>query len=92
MNYDGVEIKVTHFDGGRDAYTSGLPEDCYPAEPWEIEWEWNTGSEEANELLDKLMTDSMRESIDQSLYEQMIEEAKDAKDEYAISRFEESRL
>ena len=34
----------------------------------------------------------MRESIDESLYEQMVEDAKEARDEYAISRFEESRL
>jgi len=92
MNYDGVEIKVTHFDGGRPAQISGPPENCYPEDPWEIEWEWDTGSEETNELLEKLMSDSMRESIDESLYEQMVEDAKEARDEYAISRFEESRL
>lgn len=39
--YDGYDVwvKITHFEPEVPAYTSGLPEDCYPAEGGIIEFE-----------------------------------------------------
>jgi len=34
-----VTVQVTSLTGGTPGYTSGLPENCYPAEPLEAEYE-----------------------------------------------------
>ena len=34
-----LDIDVIDFTGGLDAYTCGLPEDCYPSEPAEVTFE-----------------------------------------------------
>ena len=39
FNGEDLDILVTYFYGGCDAYTRGLPEDCYPAENPEVEIE-----------------------------------------------------
>ena len=35
-----IPITITTYHPGRPAYTSGLPENCYPEEPGELEWEY----------------------------------------------------
>lgn len=39
MNGDMVYVEVTYFCGGQAAKTWGRPEDCYPEEPAEIEFD-----------------------------------------------------
>jgi hypothetical protein len=34
-----VTVDVSHYDAGRPAQTYGLPEDCYEAEPEEVEFD-----------------------------------------------------
>jgi hypothetical protein len=34
-------VTVSYFDPGRPGRLSGPPEDCYPDDPWEIEFEPN---------------------------------------------------
>lgn len=36
-------VEVDNYYPGTPAYTSGLPEDCYPEELSEIEWHADTG-------------------------------------------------
>ena len=40
VQYDGedFEIEITHFTKGCPAQLYGLPENCYPAEPDEVEY------------------------------------------------------
>jgi hypothetical protein len=39
INGDMYTVEVTYFAGGRPAKTWGIPEDCYPEEPAEIEFD-----------------------------------------------------
>jgi len=91
--YQGVPINIINFYGGCDAKISGPPEDCYPAEDAEIEWKWDTGDDAINKLLNNLIADNGKyyAIIDQNLFDQVIENAQDEKDERAISEYEDRK-
>ena len=67
-------ISVTHFSGGCDAYVSGLPENCYPAEAPELEWKAATGDDDMDYLINNLGEKELT-SIEEQLVAQIIEEA-----------------
>lgn len=66
-----LEIEVTDFHGGCDAYLSGLPEDCYPGEPSEVEFiakldgeEFDIPSHLFDQAYDKVLPLAEQEAVD----------------------------
>ena len=66
-----LDINVTTFNPGRPAQLFGPPEECYPDEPWEIEWELEhcDDSEFVYEAIEN--NRDWQESIEEQLYEQL---------------------
>ena len=58
-----VDVEVTYFKPFIKGYYDGLPEDCYPDEPMEFDWEVNTG----NQLLDNILMEDYSEIIETRL-------------------------
>jgi hypothetical protein len=70
------DVLVTHFYPGCPAKLSGPPEDCYPEEASELEWEAATGNEEMDYLLNAC-SGAHEALIVQQLYDQILEERED---------------
>jgi hypothetical protein len=65
-------VEVISFTEGCKAKVDGLPEDCYPEEPVEVEWVAATGDQELNYLLNRC-SDWADEDISAQLIEQITE-------------------
>lgn len=35
-----IRVEITYYSPKKEAYISGAPEDCYPEEPAEVEWDY----------------------------------------------------
>lgn len=70
------EILVLHYTPIIPAKLSGPPEDCYPEEGGELEWEAATGDEEKDFLLNNLSS-SYETLIEEQLLDQMCNEDRD---------------
>ena len=66
-------IHITHYYSGKPAYISGLPEDCYPEEPEELEWEAATGNEVTDYLINNLSEQEIK-SIKEALLDRILSE------------------
>ena len=66
-----IEVNVTHFCPGRPAQLFGPPEECYPDEPWEIEWELESCDDE--EFVYEAIENNKdwQDSIEEQLYDQL---------------------
>lgn len=68
---DDCLIHVTHYEPYIPAFTSGPPEDCYPAEGGYSEWEVLNLLGERDTDLESRITDADRDRINQLIVEQM---------------------
>lgn len=68
------KIKVTHWEPYRPAFTSGPPEDCYPAEGGYGDWEVLDMRERPAPQLAAKMTEQERKRIDSMVFDFMEKE------------------
>jgi hypothetical protein len=71
------KVIVTHFREGCPAHVSGLPEDCFPAEETELEWEALTGDTATDYLLNNC-SEQMEDTIHEQLLDFILSEEHDA--------------
>ena len=64
-------VTLTRYQAAVPAKLNGPPEDCYPEEAAEIEWEPATGSSLMDNLINNL-SDEMIDSITEQVYAQMV--------------------
>ncbi len=66
-------IRIIHYYPGKPAYINGLPEDSYPEEFPELEWEAATGNENTDYLINNLSEKEI-ESIEEALLDEILSE------------------
>lgn len=64
-------IRVTSYDAYVPAYTSGLPENCYPAEGGCGDWEVLDRRGRPAPWLERKLTDAEIDRIDEEVFEEM---------------------
>jgi len=85
-DYKVIQLQITgHVSPYVPAYTSGLPENCYPAEGGEAEIEVILHE---GKVWDGELTEAERESVEAKLFECMQEDGPDP-DDYYDSRFDD---
>ena len=75
-----VTFFVDYYNPGRPAKTWGAPEDCYPADPDELEWYADTG----NELFNELIQDNY--NLHDEIYEKLVESIHEGGEESELER------
>lgn len=73
------EVEVTYHQEGRPAKIDALPEDCYPAEPAEVEWEVSTGNyhKRVCDLINHCLDEATKEDIERQLLQAIAEAHED---------------
>ena len=91
VNINGFDAKVSiiDFTPPTAPITNRLPEDCDPGDPGELSWQADTGDGLLDNHIDN--DELIQDSVSEQLLEQLLQEAKEAKEEYAISAYEDSK-
>ena len=89
INGFDAKVEVIDFTPPTAPITNRLPEDCDPGDPGELVWKAATGNDLLDDYIDN--DEQIQDSVFEQLVEQLLQEAKDARDEAAISRYEDSK-
>jgi hypothetical protein len=71
------DVLVVFFAPGTPAKIDALPEDCYPEEPYELDWKGGSESEALNSLIDNCLSEKYYQSIEEQVLEQIYAERED---------------